>query len=103
MAGGVPADGVEDFGVVEAVLLLQQLGAYGAVEQDGGAAFQVDGGQGELVGEAEHFFLFEGAGDVVGEDAQFGAGFVDGVPLGEGQAYVAGAVDVGLEFGGEGL
>ena len=98
--GGVPADGLEDSGVVLAPLLKEMRGE-GAVEEDGGLLLDGEDGDVLAAGAVEEVAGREGAEEVVGDDGVVDEVGIEAVAAGEGVGLVSDADDVVAEALGQ--
>ena len=94
---GVPADGGVDAWVVEAVILPEEFGANGTVEEDGHLLVDEADGDLEALGVGKKLGVGQVAGDIVGQGGEGGALGVDAVAGGEVFGDISNPLDVGPE------
>ena len=98
---GVPTDGGVDDWIVEAVILPEEFGANGTVEQDGHLLVDEADGDLEALGLGKKLGVGQVAGDIVGQGGEGGALGVDAVAGGQVFGDVSNPLDVGPEARGE--
>ena len=98
---GVPADGGVDAWIVEAVILPEEFGANGTVEEDGRLLVDEADGDLEALGLGEKLGVGQVAGDVVGQGGEGGALGIDAVAGGQVFGDGSNPLDVGPEARGE--